>query len=127
MYSETSGTISGWVEDQAFKWSIFDTGTLNEKVIASNVKGVRLESSLSEGMFFCSDLCFYNTAGQKTIDLSDFSIDLWDNGDIFFEDGLCEFIAENSLGTEFLVTIDSSGNVVSEVPYEAGNDQFDWW
>ncbi len=124
MYSETSGTTSGWLEDQVFNWSIFDTRTLNEKVIASNVKGVIPESSLSEGVFFCSDLCFYSSDGEKTIDLSEYSIDLWENGDIFFKDGLCEFIAENSLGSRFLVTIDSFGNVISEVPYETIYDHF---
>lgn len=115
MYSETSGTFSGWIEDQVFDWSVFDAETLTTRVIARNVKGVRPECTLSEGLFFCSDNCFYNLNGRKTIDLSDYSIDLWDNGDFYFESGTCSFKAENSLSTTFIITIDSSGKVLSEV------------
>ena len=115
LYSQTSGTSSGWTEDQVFEWSVLNTETLTTNVIVRNMKGVRPECTLSEGLFFCSDNCFYRLNGQKSIDLSDYSIDLWDNGDIYFEGGTCSFKAENNLGTAFIVTIDSSGSVLSEV------------
>lgn len=115
LYTETSGTSSGWLEDQVFDWSTLNVQTLNLDTITSGIAGVRPESILSEGLVFASDQCFYNTSGQKVIDLSEYNIDMWYNGDIYFEGGTCTFIAENSLGTEFLITIDKSGNVLSEV------------
>ena len=115
LYTETSGTSSGWLEDQVFDWCTLNAQTLSLDTIASGVEGVRPESILSEGLIFASDQCFYNTSGQKAIDLSEYSIDMWYNGNIFFDGGTCTFTAENSLGTEFLITIDKSGNVLSEV------------
>ena len=115
LYTETSGTSSGWLEDQVFDWSTLNVQTLNLDTITSGIAGVRPESILSEGLVFASDQCFYNTSGQKVIDLSEYNIDMWYNGDIYFEGGTCTFTAENSLGTEFLITIDKAGNVLSEV------------
>lgn len=115
LYAETSGTSSGWLEDQVFDWHTLNAQTLNLETIATGVEGVRPESILSEGLIFASDQCFYNTSGQKVIDLSEYNIDMWYNGNIYFEGGTCTFTAENSLGTEFLITIDKSGNILSEV------------
>lgn len=114
LYEETSGTSSGWTEDQVFRWDILNTKTLTTTTIASGVKGVRPRSVLSEGLFFCTDKCFYNTNGQQTVDLTDYGIDVWDSGDIFFEGGTCTFEVKNSLGTRFLITIDSSGALIRE-------------
>ena len=114
MYSETSGTSSGWLEDCVFDWSILDTSSLDITKIASDVKGICPKGILSEGLFLCSDKCFYNTNGQKSIDLSEYSIDIWNQSGIFFKDGKCTFEVKNSLGTKFLITIDSSGTVLSE-------------
>lgn len=116
MYTETSGTMSGWTEDQVFSWDILDTRTLIAATIASNIKGVRPRSVLAEGVFFCTDGQFYNTNAQPTIDLTDYGIDIGDSGDIFFDGGTCTFEVENSLGTRFLITVDSSGALISEQP-----------
>lgn len=116
MYTETSGTMSGWTEDQVFRWDLFDTRSLTFTTIASDIKGVRPRSVLSEGLFFCTDKCFYNTSGQQAINLTEYSIDVWDSGDIFFDGGTCTFEVENSLGTRFLITVDSSGALISEQP-----------
>lgn len=51
---------------------------------------------------------------RKT-DLSAYNIDMWYAGIIFFENGECGFTAENDLGTKFLITIDKSDRVLSEV------------
>lgn len=115
LYSETSGTSSGWLEDQVFKWYTLNVQTLEVETLAANIAGVRPESILSEGLIFASDQCFYNTSVQKVIDLSAYDIDMWYSADIFFEGGTCTFTAENELGTEFLITIDKSGNVISEI------------
>ena len=114
MYAETSGTISGWTEDQVFRWDILDTRTLSKSTIADNVKGIRPCATLSEGLCFCTDKCFYNTNGQRVLDLSDYAIDMWENENICFEGGTCTFEAKNSLGTRFQITIDHSGTVLSE-------------
>lgn len=117
IYKETSGTISGWTEDQTFDWLVLDTRSLNAVLIGSEIKGVRPSDVLSEGLYFCTDKGFYNINGQKVIDLSAYIIDGGANGSsILFEDSTCSFKAKNSLGTYFLVTIDTKGNVISEKP-----------
>lgn len=118
LYSETSGTSSGWLENQVFDWYALNVQTLEVETLAANVEGIRPESALSEGLIFASDQCFYNTSVQKVIDLSAYDIDMWYTGDIFFEGGTCTFTAENALGTEFLITIDKSGNIISEIEKE---------
>ena len=117
IYKETSGTISGWTEDQTFDWFILDTRYLNTVLISSGIKGVRPSNVLSEGLFFCTDKGFYNTDGQKVIDLSAYNIDGGVDGrGVLFDNSTCSFKAKNSLGTYFLVTIDTRGNVISERP-----------
>lgn len=115
LYTETSGTSSGWLEDQVFSWYTLNAQTLRQDLLASGMAGVRPESVLSEGLIFASDQCFYNTNMQKLIDLSKYTIDMWYDGSIYFQDGTCTFTASNDLGTEFLITIDKSGNVLNEV------------
>ena len=115
LYSEVSGTSSGWLEDQVFDWCLLDVQTLDVRTFGSNIVGVRPESILSEGLIFASDQCFYNTNAQKAIDLSVYNIDMFYDSNIYFENGTCTFKAKNTLGTEFFITIDSSGNVLSEV------------
>lgn len=113
MYTETSGTRSGWLEDQVFDWCVLNMQTLSMDTIASGVEGVRPQGILSDNLFFASDHCFYNRSGQKAIDLSQYKIP--SDGDIYFENGICEFTAKNSIGTEFLIAIDKQGNVLSEI------------
>ena len=97
-----------------YDWCLFDMKSLKYDVIASRVEGIRPRGILSEGLFLASDQCFYNTAGQKVIDLSSYDIDEFNARQSYFVDGTCTFTAKNSLGTEFRVTIDSTGNVLSE-------------
>ena len=115
LYSEVSGTSSGWLEDQVFDWCLLDTKTLNIETFGNNIAGIHPKGSLSEGLIFASNRCFYNTNAQKVIDLSAYKIEMLDGSDICFENGECTFTAKNNLGSEFLVTIDRSGNVLSEV------------
>lgn len=114
LYEETSGTISGWAEDRVYDWSLFDVETLTATTFSHSVPGIYPESILSEGLIFASDKCFYDTKFNKVIDLSDYNIDMWYDSNIFFTNGTCTFKAKNKLGTEFLVTIDKSGNVLNE-------------
>lgn len=115
VYRETSGTVSGWIEDRVYDWMTLDTRTLEMNTFGSNVAGLCPEGVLSEGLIFASDQCFYNTNMQKVIDLSAYQIDMWYGYQIYFKNGVCTFTAENDLGTEFEITIDKSGNVLSEV------------
>lgn len=115
LYTETSGTSSGWLEDQVFSWYILNAQTLRQDQLTSRMAGIRPESVLSEGLIFASDQCFYNTSMQKVIDLSDYTIDMWYDGSLYFQDGTCTFTASNDLGTEFLITIDKSGKVLNEI------------
>lgn len=102
------------VNNPVYDWCIFDMKTLKYDVIASQVEEIWVESVLREGMFLASDQCFYNTSAQKVIDLSSYDIVEFADKQSYFHDGTCTFIAKNSLGTKFRVTIDSSGNVLSE-------------
>lgn len=112
---EESDIHSMDIEDHIYDWFLLNTKTLEIEPIATNLAGLCPESVLSEGLIFASDQCFYDTNLQKKIDLSAYNIDMWYAGSIFFENGECEFTAENDLGTEFLITIDKSGKVLSEV------------
>lgn len=110
MYTDLTGNVNNPVYD----WCIFDMKSLKTEAISSNIERIRPCSVLSEGLFFASDQCFYNTSGQKVIDLSSYDIDMFYDDDIYFDNGTCTFKAKNNLGTKFLITIDSSGNVLSE-------------
>ena len=115
LYSETSGRPYGWTDSCEFDWHLLDVQSLKMETFANDIVGIYPRSCLSEGLFFASDQCFYNTNAQKVIDLSAYDIDMFYDGGIYFQDGICTFKAENSLGTEFLITIDKSGNVLEEV------------
>ena len=115
IYDETSGTSSGWEEDRVYDWGTIDTKTLEINTFATNMAGVHPESVLAEGLIFASDKCFYNTNAKKVIDLTAYNIDMWYDSDIYFENGTCSFTATNQLGTEYLITVDKSGNILSEV------------
>ncbi len=75
---------------------------------------------ISEGVFYAikdkegNGKAFYDSNGQKVVDLSKYKI----SGCGFFIDGRCIFTAINSSGKEFEITIDKSGNVISEKPVE---------
>lgn len=112
VYSETSGTRSGWLEDQIFDIFTLDTKTLKLETVAANSQGLRPTSFLSEGLFFATDKCFYNTSMKKVIDLSSYS--LTTDSNLYFENGKCLFSARNPLGNIFNITIDLSGNILSE-------------
>lgn len=103
-----------WDKPKTYDWYIMDTKTMNTRKIASNVIRNYPKSCLSEGLFFAADDCFYNIDGKKVIDLSRYNIDIWENGAPYFKNGECTFITENDRGTEFEVTIDISGKVLSE-------------
>lgn len=118
IYSKTSNNISGWLEDQTFDWILFDISTFEMKTIGKNIKGVRPERPLSEGLIYASDECFYNINMQKVIDLSHYKIDsLPKESELCFNNERCRFIATNPQGKRFWVVIDKSGNVISESPY----------
>lgn len=114
LYKEISGTHSGWLEDQVFDWCLLDLQTLEIETFKSGVSGIRPRSYLAEGLFFATDQCFYDANGKKILDLTEYMIDMYADGDIHFENGTCTFKAENSLGTEFMITIDKTGKVLSE-------------
>ena len=66
----------------------------------------------AEGLILCNDQCFYNTSGEKVIDLSEY--EFYSTKLARFVDGEYEFVAENSMGSRFNVIIDKVGNVVDE-------------
>lgn len=117
LHKETaeSNRRSGNPQDHIYDWDLLDFNTLDISPIAKNIVGIYPKSILSEGLVFSSDRCFYNTKLQKIIDLSAYTIDTSAGNNLYFESGTCTFTAENSLGTEFLITIDKSGNILSEI------------
>lgn len=114
MYKVVSEPFS-WDSPKKYDWLVLDTKTMEVHTIASNVIGNSPKCCLSEGLFFADDNCFYNIYAEKVIDLSIYNIDVWENGGLYFRNGKCTFIAKNDLGTEFEITIDTSGRVLSEI------------
>ena len=114
LYKDVSDTFE-WNKPKKYDWLLLDTKTMNLRTIASNRVSVTPQCALSEGLFFADDNCFYNIRGEKMIDLSMYDIDTWEHGGLYFHNGECSFIAENDLGTEFKITIDASGRVLSEI------------
>lgn len=114
MYKDVSEPFDAWDSPLKYDWIILDAKTMEMRTIASNVIANSPSCCLSEGLFFADDCCFYNIHAEKVIDLSKYDIDVWENGGLYFKNGKCTFIAENNLGTEFEITIDTSGRVLSE-------------
>lgn len=88
---------------------------------------------LSEGLFALYDypnvgIGFFNTNGEKIIDLSDYKFyrivkpDGFGNvtieQNLVFKDGKCTFTVLNEIGTEYKITIDKQGNVLSSTKAE---------
>ena len=114
MYQDVSDPYD-WSSQKKYNWLILDTETMQIRTIASNVVGNYPKCALSEGLFFADDECFYDVCAEKVVDLSRYDIDIWENGGLYFENGTCMFIAENDLGTEFEIVIDTAGRVLSEI------------
>ena len=96
---------------EGYDWYTLDTHSLTVKTIASNMV-IRPRGALAEGMIFASDDCFYDVNMRKVIDLSEYNVV---SSLVYFQNGTCTFTAKNELGTKFKITIDKSGNVISEV------------
>lgn len=114
MYKDVSEPFE-WNKPKKYDWLILDTKTMKIRTIASNVIDNSPKCSLSEGLFFADDNCFYNINAEKVIDLSMYIIDTWEDGGLYFKNGTCTFIAKNDLGSKFEITIDTSGRVLSEI------------
>lgn len=78
-------------------------------------RSAQLRCIVSNSVVYADDGCFYDINAQKAIDLSMYSIDLWETGSIYFVYGECTFVTKNDLGTKFEITIDTSGQVLSEI------------
>lgn len=113
LYTETSGTSSGWLSDRVYDWSVLDTKSLRLSNIATGVRGNCPAGVLSEGLFFCQDQGFYDLNGRKLIDLSSYTLA---DKDIYFRNGECSFKASNDLGNSFEITIDKTGAVLRQQP-----------
>jgi len=110
--------IVDWFDSRSSRYGyVIEILDLNEQswtTIASEVDS-HAYSALSEGLMFSSDdNAFYDTNWNKVIDLSEYNIDYFDSR-LYFTDGTCTFVAKNDIGTKFDVTIDKSGNIISEV------------
>lgn len=100
-----------------YDWYLLDINTMNIKKLCSNVSIHPFTYCyLSEGLILAEDFCFYNKKMEKVLDISDMNAKY--DQTIVFENGTCRFKAENSLGTEFWVTIDKTGKVLSEEQIE---------
>jgi len=113
--------IVDWFDSRSSRYGyVIEILDLNEQswtTIASESE-YNAYSALSEGLIFSSDAdAFFDTNWNIVIDLSEYNIDYY-YSDLYFTNGTCTFVAENDIGTEFDVTIDKSGNVISEVKRE---------
>lgn len=92
---------------------LLDLNVMEVRTIASGLD-FYAKNTLSEGLIFASDNAFYDTNWTKVIDVSQYDIITF-NSSISFKNGQCTFVARNDIGSEFNVTIDKTGKVISEV------------
>ncbi len=103
---------------------ILDTNTMKTKMIVEGTE-YDIMGSLCDGLFAVGDsmdgykhsiMYFYDLEGNQVIDLTSYN-----DGEVYgvngtcFADGKFTFLVKNNAGTEFQVTIDTKGNVVSSV------------
>ena len=84
-------------------------------ILSEGLFGVRRDQSIGAA----STVSFYNLKGEKIIDLSDYKIslntfDFYKGYGFHFEEGTYSFFELNELDHLFKVTIDKSGNIISE-------------
>lgn len=121
MPSEFNNTIiyrygnSPW-EDGSYSYKLLDLSTM--KAVPTKIS-VPVLAPYSEGLVLAnnySSLCFMDKDGKIVIDLSEYNVATPYSQSVFI-DGKCTFIAENS-GKYFKVTIDKTGKVLSEEPWD---------
>lgn len=103
---------SVYQNDDTYDWYIFDFQDLNQDLIASNMD-IYPRGPLSEGLILGNDNVFYDKNMKQVVDLTAFNIYSYE--DACFHNGLYTFEAVNSIGNHFNVTVDKSGNIVSEI------------
>lgn len=119
-------SIKGHSTEYPFK--LINLSTMEVTEINVNIPGffwIRLVGPLSEGLFCVEEhdslnsseyFCFRDITGKMVIDLSKYSVDV-ENSEMIFVNGKCTFVAFNA-GKYFKVTIDKTGKVLSEEPWE---------
>lgn len=79
-----------------------------------------VEAPFSEGLFLGSKddkYAFYNSKGEKVIDLSEYNITTWyltEESEGIFIDGKATISVQNDAGKRFKITIDKTGNMISQ-------------
>lgn len=106
--------ITDWDKNNYGKY-VVEILDLNNQTCTTIASGLDYfaQNGLYEGLIFASNNAFYDTKWNKVIDLSMYDIITF-NSPISFKNGRCTFVARNDIGTKFNVTIDKSGNVISE-------------
>ncbi len=101
--------------------NFLDTETMETKHLESDA--FYHPAHFSDGLFYSENYDqtqrgFYDEKFNLAIDLSSYNITTnYDH--MYFDDGVCNFRAYNSSGLSFLITIDTDGNVISEVRSES--------
>ncbi len=93
-----------------YVWYLLDIDNLSLTKIASDMKCCP-SAPLSDGLFFASDDCFYNTSGQNVIDLSHYNIV---ETTPMFIDRTAMITIKNNAGRSCWIRIDKQGNVIQE-------------
>lgn len=110
---------------------ILDTNTMETKVIVEDTE-YNIVGPIGDGLFAVGDaqtnytsygqslfnesiMYFYDLKGNQVIDLTSYNDGGIYGGGRCFVDGQFTFRVKNNVGTEFQVTIDTKGNVISSV------------
>lgn len=105
---------------------VLDTNTMKTKMIVEGTE-YNIVAPIGDGLFAVGDslysdtagnaiMYFYDLEGNEVIDLTSYNDgEVYSAGESYFVDEKFTFLAENDAGTEFQVTIDTKGNVISSV------------
>lgn len=105
---------------------ILDTNTMKTKMIVEGTE-YNIVGPMGDGLFAVGDSFysnsirnaisyFYDSEGNKIIDLTSYNDgEVYAVDKAYFADGKFTFLVKNDAGTEFQVTIDTTGNVISSV------------
>lgn len=105
-------------KDDIYVYELLNTTTMTATDMGKN-EDFYVVAPFSEGLFLGrkdDKYAFYNSKGEKEIDLSEYNIVIYylEEFEGIFIDGKATISVENDVGKRFKLTIDKTGNVISQ-------------
>lgn len=116
------------VLNESFEWILLNTNTGETTSLGGHFKELEVMGlqSISEGLFMArlgkwssiNIIGFFNRSGELIIDITEYGCHLDKTPDYRFHNGQCSFITYNDTGVPFMITIDNTGEVISQEQIE---------